>query len=104
MVTVLVWGIGFHSTFINSAKYVISTRLHGLIIANALKSKTFAIAYDEKINTLVQELNLKSIDILKYTNDELDNKLDEFFNHCLNEVHPYRRFEWDCIDSELKKN
>ena len=88
---------------INKAKYVISTRLHGLIIANALKSKTFAISYDEKIKTLVNELNLKSIDILNYTPNELDNKLDEFFNHCLNEVHPYRRFEWELLDNELNK-
>ncbi len=88
---------------INKAKYVISTRLHGLIIANALKSKTFALCYDEKIKTLVNELNLKSIDILNYTANELDNKLDEFFNHCLNEVHPYRKFEWEIIDNELNK-
>ena len=89
---------------INKAKYVISTRLHGLIIANALKSKTFAINYDEKIKTLVNELNIGSIDILNYTASELDNKLDEFFNHCLNEVHQYRKFEWDLIDNELNKN
>jgi len=89
---------------INNAKYVISTRLHGLIVSNALNTKTFALVYDEKINTLVQELNLKSIDLMNYSVDELDNKLDEFFNHCLNEVHPYRRFEWQCIDNELNKN
>ncbi|MBQ8634623.1 polysaccharide pyruvyl transferase CsaB [bacterium] len=89
---------------LNEAKYVISTRLHGLIISNALKTKTFAIAYDEKNKTLCKELNIQNIDILNYTDNELDNKLDEFFNHCLNEVHPYRRFEWDCIDNELNKN
>lgn len=88
---------------INSAKYVVSTRLHGLIIANALKTRTFALCYDEKIKTLVNELNLENIDILNYTTNELDNKLDEFFNHCLNEVHPYRRFEWEIIDNELNK-
>ena len=87
---------------INNAKYIISTRLHGLIIANALKSKTFAICYDEKIKTLVDELNLKSIDILNYTKEDLDNKLDEFFNHHLNEAHQYRRFEWEKVDNELK--
>lgn len=89
---------------INNAKYVISTRLHGLIISNALNCKTFALCYDEKIKTLVQELNLMNIDIKNYSNNELDNKLDEFFNHCLNEVHPYRRFDWVEIDNELKKN
>ncbi len=88
---------------INSAKFVISTRLHGLIISNALQTKTFALCYDDKIKTLVEELKLENIDIFNYTIDELDNKLDEFFNHCLNEVHPYRRFEWDCIDNELNK-
>ena len=59
--------------------------------------------YDDKIKTLVEELKLENVDIFNYTIDELDNKFDEFFNHCLNEVHPYRRFEWDCIDSELNK-
>ncbi|MBQ4646145.1 MAG: polysaccharide pyruvyl transferase CsaB [Candidatus Gastranaerophilales bacterium] len=88
---------------LNNAKYVISTRLHGLIVANALNSNTFAICYDEKIKTLVNELNLKSIDIFNYKAEELDNKLDEFFNHCLNEVHPYRKFEWENIDKELNK-
>lgn len=89
---------------LDNAKYVISTRLHGLIVANALSANTFAICYDEKIKTLVEELNLKNIDILNYNQNELDNKLDEFFNHCLNEVHPYRRFEWEKIDNELKIN
>lgn len=87
---------------LNCAKYVISTRLHGLIVSNALCANTFAICYDEKIKTLAKELNLKNIDILSYEQGELDNKLDEFFNHCLNEVHPYRRFEWKKIDTELK--
>lgn len=89
---------------LDNAKYVISTRLHGLIVANALGANTFAICYDEKIKTLVEELNLKNIDILNYEQNELDNKLDEFFNHCLNEVHPYRKFEWNKIDDELKIN
>lgn len=88
---------------INNSKFVISTRLHGLIAATALKSKVFALKYDDKIQTLTDELNISNIDIFNYTNNELDNKLDEFFNHCLNEVHPYRHFYWDCIDSNLKK-
>ncbi len=87
---------------LNNAKFVLSTRLHGLIAASALKSNVFALKYDEKIQTLVDELNIPNVDIFNYTQSELDNKLDEFFNHCLNEVHPYRRFHWDCIDNNLK--
>lgn len=88
---------------INKAKYVISTRLHGLIISNALKSKTFAISYDEKIKTLVNELNLESIDIYNYTKDELNTKLNKFFNYQSENIHQYRRFEWSEIDKELKR-
>lgn len=88
---------------LNNAKYLISTRLHGLIIGNALKTSCFALCYDEKVKTLKEELNLQSIDINNYTKEELDNKLDAFFNHCLNEVHQYRRFEWDVIDNVLNK-
>lgn len=86
---------------INKAKYVISTRLHGLIISNALKSRTFALCYDEKIKTLVNELNLENIDIFKYSKDELDKKLNSFFN-CENKNAQYRYFNWDCIDNQLK--
>lgn len=87
---------------INQSKYMISVRLHGLIISNALRTKTFALCYDEKIKTFTEELNLQNIDILNYTKEELDKKLDEFFNHELNEVHPYRHFEWEYLDNSLK--
>ena len=88
---------------INKTKYMISTRLHGLIIANALQTKCFALMYDEKIKTLSEELNIANIDINNYQQSELDNKLDEFFNHHLNEVHPYRHFEWKYLDDSIKK-
>ena len=50
---------------INNAQYIISTRLHGLIIANTLKTQNFALIYDEKVKTLCDELNIKNIDINK---------------------------------------
>ncbi len=87
---------------INKAKFIISTRLHGLIAASALKTNSFALIYDEKVKTLCDELNIQNINTLDYTKDELDNKLNEFLNHCLNEVHPYRRFDWVFIDSVIK--
>ena len=87
---------------INKAQYVISTRLHGLIISNALNTRTFAISYDEKIKTLINELNLESIDIFNYTKDELNTKLNKFFNYQSDKIHQYRRFEWIEIDKELK--
>lgn len=87
---------------VNKAQYVISTRLHGLIISNALNTRTFAISYDEKIKTLINELNLESIDIFNYTKDELNTKLNKFFNYQSDKIHQYRRFEWIEIDKELK--
>ena len=87
---------------VNKAQYVISTRLHGLIISNALNTRTFAISYDEKIKTLINELNLESIDIFNYTKDELNTKLNKFFNYQSENIQQYRRFEWIEIDKELK--
>lgn len=89
---------------INKAQYVISMRLHGLIISNALQSNTFALCYDEKIKTLTNELDIPYVDVFNYENENLDNKLDEFFNHRINEVHPYRKFHWDYIDDILENN
>lgn len=86
---------------LNNARYLISERLHGLIVANPLKTKVFALSYDDKIKTLCEEINIPSIDIYNYSKNELDKKLDEFFNHHLNEVHHYRRFNWDSIDNML---
>ena len=86
---------------INSAKYMISTRLHGLIVSNALKNQTFALSYDDKINTLIDELELQNIDIYNYNKDELYQKLKRFFSA---QFHPksYRKFEWNEIDEALK--
>lgn len=88
---------------INNARYMISTRLHGLIISTALKTKSFGLIYDEKIKTLCDELDIKNIEIKNYQKNELDLRLDAFFNHNLNEVHPYRPFVWDCIDNVIEK-
>lgn len=85
---------------INNAKFVISTRLHGLIISAALQTKTFALSYDAKIKTLIEELNLENINIYNYSQEELDKKLGEFFKNT-NEKYLYRHFDWDVIDKEL---
>ena len=85
---------------INNSKFVISTRLHGLIISSALQTKTFALSYDEKIKTLVDELNLENIDIYNYSKDELNKKLSEYFKD-ENKIYSYRHFDWDIIDKEL---
>lgn len=89
---------------IDAAQFVISTRLHGLIISNALKSKTFGICYDNKIKTLVNELNIENININYYTEKEIDDKLGNFFKDTIIKTKPYRRFEWWRIDKELKEN
>ncbi|MBQ2983965.1 MAG: polysaccharide pyruvyl transferase CsaB [Candidatus Gastranaerophilales bacterium] len=88
---------------INKAKFVISTRLHGLIVASALCPNVFGIVYDDKIETLTRELDIDATDIREKTQYARSLKLDEFFNHCLNEVHcKYRRFEWNNIDNVLE--
>lgn len=85
---------------LNQAKFVISTRLHALITAYALKTKVFAIKYDKKIQTLCDELNIPMIETDK--EDDFDSKLDEFFNHNSEKTRPFRRFEWECIDNVLE--
>lgn len=88
---------------INKAKFVISTRLHGLIVASALCPNVFGIIYDDKIETLTRELDIDATDIREKTQYARSLKLDEFFNHCLNEVHcKYRRFQWNNIDNVLE--
>lgn len=85
---------------INNAKYVISTRLHGLIISHALKNNTFGLIYDEKIKTLTDELNIPNINLKKYSKEELNSKLKDFFGtkqNCKN----YRKYDWSLTDKEL---
>ena len=88
---------------LNNAKYVISARLHGLIVSSALKVNSFGLIYDEKIRTLCDELNIENIEIKNYQKDELDIKLNNFFNNNSPKTHPYRPFVWDCIDNVIEK-
>jgi len=91
---------------INNAKYVISTRLHGLICATGLNSEVFAFSYDDKINTIINEFNLQNINLYNYSYDELDEKMKNFFNnekYNKSYRHQYRKFNWDFIDEILKK-
>lgn len=88
---------------LNNAKYVISTRLHGLIAASGLQTKTFALIYDDKVNSLAQELNLENIEINNYKEENLFKKIDDFFNNNQNEPHyNYRHFSWEYFDYILK--
>lgn len=90
---------------INSSKYLISMRLHGLIVANALQTNSFALSYDEKIKTLVQEFNLSNIDVYNYDFEDFNNKIKEFFKDYQDNKtsrHQYRNFVWDEIDSLIK--
>lgn len=91
---------------INSSKYVISTRLHGLIISNALKSKTFALIYDEKVKTLTEEFKIPNINLKHYHALELEEKLSRFLNDKEKaEDIPYRKFDWSLTDLRLlRKN
>lgn len=86
---------------VNNTKFMISTRLHGVLISNALETKTFALIYDEKIKTISDELKIENIDIFNYKKEELDEKIEKFFNNETQKV-PFRRFFWDCIDNILE--
>ena len=88
---------------INNSKYVISTRLHGLIISSALKSKTLALSYDEKIKTLCNELDIEQIDIFNYSKEEMFDKIKKLFKQKEEKKYPYRRFDWDKIDEAINK-
>ena len=85
---------------VNNAKYMISTRLHGVLISHALKTKTFALIYDKKIETITEELNIDSFNIFNYKKNEPEEKIQEFFNK-ENKTNDYRKFNWDCIDNIL---
>ncbi len=86
---------------VNRAKYMISTRLHGVLISHALKTKTFALIYDKKIETIANELNIENIDINNYEPKELETKLTNFFTK-EKEIINYRKFNWKCIDNVLE--
>lgn len=87
---------------INSCEYIISTRLHGLIVGSVLKSNVFALSYDEKIKTLVDELNILNIDLYNYTFEELGIKLNKFFES-KNQTYQYRKFSWEDIDKQIQR-
>ena len=87
---------------INEAEFVISTRLHGLIISNALRSKTFALVYDDKVKTLVDEFHIQNIDLRNYAREELNLKINNFLNK-ETEFYPYRKFDWSLTDVRLLK-
>ncbi len=88
---------------INNSKYMISTRLHGAIVSNALKTNTFTLNYDEKLKTLSEELHIQNINLDDFSFDELEEKLKSFFNNAENFTQ-YRKFDWEKLDLFLAKN
>ena len=85
---------------VNKAKYMISTRLHGVLISHALKTKTFALIYDKKIETIAQELNIENLDIYNSTKAEIEEKINNFFNK-ETITKNFRKFSWDLVDNTL---
>ncbi len=85
---------------LNGAKYVISTRLHGIMVANALQARVFALSYDDKTDTAVEELELENINLKNPC--ELNNKLSKFFAMERKNV-DYRRFSFEKIDEALSE-
>jgi len=87
---------------LNNSKFVLSTRLHGLIIAYALECETFAFVYDDKIKTLAQELEINNVDIRKYDSAILKDEIKNFLLNNKKDKKPYRRFDWSVLDNFLK--
>lgn len=87
---------------INNSECMISTRLHGAIVSNALQTKTFTLNYDEKLKTLSKELNIQNINLDDFSFDELEEKLKIFFNSKENFT-PYRKFDWRKLDLFIEK-
>ena len=88
---------------VNNSKYMISTRLHGVLISHALKVKTFALIYDKKLETFAKELNIKAINLDNYDKEELKNKINFLLNN-EDETKNYRKFDWSLIDKVLTEN
>ena len=86
---------------VNNSKFMISTRLHGVLISEALKTKTFALIYDAKIKTISDELKIENINILNYSKEELSNKLEKFFKEETNNL-PFRKFDWEFLEKIIK--
>ena len=85
---------------INNCEYIISTRLHGLIVACVLKCKVFALSYDDKIKTLTEELNISNINLYNYSFEELNNKIEKFMSSNCRE-YTHRNFSWDDTDKAI---
>lgn len=88
---------------VNNSKYMISTRLHGVLISHALKVKTFALIYDKKLETFAKELNIKAINLDNYDKEELKNKINFLLNN-EDKTKNYRKFDWSLIDKVLTEN
>ena len=88
---------------VNNSKYMISTRLHGVLISHALNVKTFALIYDKKLETFAKELNIEAINLDSYNKEELKNKIKFLLNN-KNITKEYRKFDWSLIDKVLTDN
>ena len=85
---------------LNGAKYVISTRLHGLMASNALQARVFALSYDDKTDTVIEEFELENIDIRNPEN--LNEKLAKFFTN-ENKNKEYRHFSFNKLDEVMSE-
>ena len=81
---------------INNCEVMISTRLHGLIVASALNCKVFALSYDDKTKTLAQDLDIPNVDICNFDEYESDEKLKKFA--LSDKKYKIPSFSWESID------
>ncbi len=89
---------------VNKSKYMITTRLHGVLISHALKTKTFALVYDKKVETFANELDIETINVYNYNKNEFIDKIKIFLNNDYNNAKDYRKFDWSKIDKVLTDN
>ena len=84
----------------NNAKYVISTRLHGLMVSNALGAHVFALSYDDKTQTVIEEFQLENINLKNPIN--LNEKISYFFQNQRKNT-DYRKFSFSKIDEVINE-
>ena len=87
---------------INNAKYVISTRLHGITVASALGSQVLAIPYDEKVKNFALENKIQTLDLFKADRVAIEKAIEKFFS---TEAEPQekKRFVWDDFYEAIRK-
>ena len=87
---------------VNNAKYVISTRLHGVTVATALGCQVLAIPYDEKVKNFALENKVQCLNLFKADRNVIERTIQDFFIGD-DVTREKKRFVWDDFYEVLRK-